>query len=366
MVGTALARLCPLYKLRAAAALVRNAERFQFTYQTTKEKGVRPHSRGANCVRVLLQVTLWIERGRRECRVLAAPMARLQNKKQAAVTTGSAETSGIPCAMALRLTSYSPRGAGLVCPRRQRDHPSRLDTSVGVSGPYDLVVRLGAVRPHEDIARVAKASIASPPHVLVTIARPSLFHRGGMPGEEHIFLKNGIRIFLRGGLDIGLSLELPHEIRFFAHATWLRKAAAATRNDHRFTRPATSRRLASARIAADSLIPGAARIAGRRAPCSGARCGCMAIQSPRWTSEPFACRKSHGSPRILQESRYAADRTDQAKRTMLPALRRAAPPCTKPARPQNGSYGPAPGLCVRRGSLARRPLNWRRVQRRHR
>jgi hypothetical protein len=130
------------------------------------------------------------ERGRRECRVLAAPMARQQIEKLAAVTTGSAKTSGIPCAMVLRLTSYSPRGTGLVCPRRQQDHLSRLDTSVGVSGPYDLVVRVSVVRPREDIARLADASIASPPHVLVTIARPSLFHRGGMTEEDHIFLKN--------------------------------------------------------------------------------------------------------------------------------------------------------------------------------
>jgi hypothetical protein len=41
--------------------------------------------------------------GRRECRVKASPMARLQQRKQAAVTTGSARSSGIPCAMALRL-----------------------------------------------------------------------------------------------------------------------------------------------------------------------------------------------------------------------------------------------------------------------
>jgi hypothetical protein len=68
-----------------------------------------------------------------------------------------------------------PGEPGLFAPS-SRDHLSRLDTSVGVSGPYDLVVRLGAVRPHEGIARGAKASIASPPHVLVTSARPSLFH----------------------------------------------------------------------------------------------------------------------------------------------------------------------------------------------
>ena len=35
-------------------------------------------------------------RGRRECRVLAAPMARLQQKKQAAVTTGTPNIPAFP------------------------------------------------------------------------------------------------------------------------------------------------------------------------------------------------------------------------------------------------------------------------------
>jgi hypothetical protein len=86
MVGTAQLRLCPPYVLR----FVRNDE------------DTHPHSRG------------WIRPsfashhprkygGRRECRMQAAPMARLQQGKQAAVTTGSAETTGIPRAMVLRL-----------------------------------------------------------------------------------------------------------------------------------------------------------------------------------------------------------------------------------------------------------------------
>jgi hypothetical protein len=53
--------------------------------------------------------------------MLAAPMARLQQKKQAAVTTGSAETTGIPRAMVLTAASRSPRCAGLFGPRHQRD-----------------------------------------------------------------------------------------------------------------------------------------------------------------------------------------------------------------------------------------------------
>jgi hypothetical protein len=40
--------------------------------------------------------------------MLAAPMARLQTKKQAAVTTGKAGTIGIPCAMVLTAASRSP------------------------------------------------------------------------------------------------------------------------------------------------------------------------------------------------------------------------------------------------------------------
>jgi len=46
--------------------------------------------------------------GRRECRVMASPMARLQQKTQAAVTTGLAGSTGTPCAMAYGLYAFSP------------------------------------------------------------------------------------------------------------------------------------------------------------------------------------------------------------------------------------------------------------------
>jgi hypothetical protein len=41
-------------------------------------------------------------------------MARLQQKKQAAVTTGKAGATGIPCAMVLRLIARSPGVPGFV------------------------------------------------------------------------------------------------------------------------------------------------------------------------------------------------------------------------------------------------------------
>jgi hypothetical protein len=54
---------------------------------------------------------------RRECRVKASPMARLQKKKQAAVTTGAAGSSGIPCAMFDGLYALSS-GTGVLAPVR--------------------------------------------------------------------------------------------------------------------------------------------------------------------------------------------------------------------------------------------------------
>ena len=84
--------------------------------------------------------------GRRECRAQAAPMARLQQETQAAVTTGSAKTSGIPCAMVLTAAPRSPWCTGLVSHHRSAIRPAELDTSVGVSGPHGLAVRISAPR----------------------------------------------------------------------------------------------------------------------------------------------------------------------------------------------------------------------------
>jgi hypothetical protein len=69
-------------------------------------------------------------------------------KKCAHEHTGSAEASDIPCAMALRLISCSPRRAGLSCHRRPREAlaPQELDTSIGASGPHDFAVRISTVR----------------------------------------------------------------------------------------------------------------------------------------------------------------------------------------------------------------------------
>jgi hypothetical protein len=65
-------------------------------------------------------------------------------KKQAAVTTGSAETSGIPRAMVLRLIRDLPGAPGLLATITcaTREHQRKFDTSVGVSEQHDFAVRI--------------------------------------------------------------------------------------------------------------------------------------------------------------------------------------------------------------------------------
>jgi len=61
------------------------------------------HSRGTKCPGDASIVVPRKDRGRKEGRMLAAPMARLQQKTQAAVTTGTPKHAGLPCAMVYAL-----------------------------------------------------------------------------------------------------------------------------------------------------------------------------------------------------------------------------------------------------------------------
>jgi hypothetical protein len=77
------------------------------------------------------------------------PMARLQKSKQAAVTTGSAKSSGIPCATVLTLIARSPWEPGFLVPIAHeiiipRAWPQRREART-----TRLCVRFSAVRPHE-------------------------------------------------------------------------------------------------------------------------------------------------------------------------------------------------------------------------
>jgi hypothetical protein len=92
------------------------------------------------------------------------PWPACNKKKQEPVTTGSAKSSGLPCAMVLRLPARSPRGPGSLAPVIPEKLASQeLSASVGAPGPHAFSVRVGIVRPHDMRAPTPPASIASAP-----------------------------------------------------------------------------------------------------------------------------------------------------------------------------------------------------------
>src|ERR1700760_7876 len=95
--------------------------------------------------------------------------------------------------MALRPTPRSPRGIGLVSPRRLRI-ARKLDTSVEVPGPHGLTVRIGT-------HRLRTNNVHCIPHpTFVTIAtRPPV--SAGLSSLNHNFAISERKIFLREGLD---------------------------------------------------------------------------------------------------------------------------------------------------------------------
>jgi hypothetical protein len=94
---------------------------------------------------------------------LLIPMARVQKKTHAAVTTGSAGYPGPPCAMVLRLIRDLPGDHAWLPPspvgRLERLHD--LDACIGAPGPRDFAVRCNVTRPRKKNAPDATASIAS-------------------------------------------------------------------------------------------------------------------------------------------------------------------------------------------------------------
>ena len=135
----------------------------------TAEDDATSRSRDSICPRLAIEFPYPPNRGRRECRVHAAPAVScaIGAKKYAHEHTGSAEASDIPCAMALRLISRSPRRAGLVVTVISGIASTNLTPA---SGRQDHATLPYASVPH---VKGTSASTASHP-ALVTIAkRPS-------------------------------------------------------------------------------------------------------------------------------------------------------------------------------------------------
>jgi hypothetical protein len=115
-------------------------------------------------------------------------------KHTSAVTTGSPEIPGLPCAMVLTVSFALSSVTGLSCHRRMRNTFRTLDASVGASGPHDFAVRGSAAR-----QRVATCVHCIPHPTFVTTRTPLLSRRDGasrkfdLPdGESEIFFAKGL------------------------------------------------------------------------------------------------------------------------------------------------------------------------------
>ena len=93
-------------------------------------------------------------------------------RKNAHKITGKAETSGIPCAMALRLTPRSPWCPGVLATIPPGLLTPGVDPGVGGSGPHGLTVRPRCIRlPHQERP-------SRPTQRFVTMAKRLISERG--------------------------------------------------------------------------------------------------------------------------------------------------------------------------------------------
>src|SRR5437763_13426635 len=113
-------------------------------------------------------------RGRRECRVRAAPAVSCAKNCTVGAHehTGERKHSDIPCAMALRLISRSPRWSGLVVTVTCENHHT-LDASIAAPGPHDFAVRLGVFVRCDHSRLTPKRPPHSSPRIVTIAKRPS-------------------------------------------------------------------------------------------------------------------------------------------------------------------------------------------------
>ena len=166
--------------MRRSGSLVRDDSGVSFSFECQTAKGdAIVRSRGAFRVRVLQERPPSKEEGAGKAGYRLIPMARVQQKKHAAVTTGSAGNTQPSLRNGFTAYTYSPRGPGLFAPVvRSVRHAGELDLSVGRPGRYDFAVRSSAVRPR-DKSCASPSRPSHPASRFVTIAHTPLKSEAG-------------------------------------------------------------------------------------------------------------------------------------------------------------------------------------------
>jgi hypothetical protein len=145
-------------------------------------------------------------------------------KHTSVVTTGSPERPGIPCAMVLTVSFALSPVTGLFCHRRLADRSTRLDASVGASGPHDFTVRDRIIRPRAN----ARLTLPRPPHpapTFVTMANAPLFGTE-LASSRFDLGQRRSGIFLQAGLDSQVG-DLPVRQTSCSPKPWCGRAARA-------------------------------------------------------------------------------------------------------------------------------------------
>ena len=138
-------------------------------------------------------------RGRRESRVPGAPAAPCATKKHRGRSHRFAGTPGLPCAMVLTVSFVLSPVTGLCCHRRSAEHSTKLDASVGASGPHDFAVRKHAVRPRQCWRSALYVHRIPHPTSVTTAKRPSC--EAGWRINKTVSTKRRNEIFFATGLD---------------------------------------------------------------------------------------------------------------------------------------------------------------------
>jgi len=130
---------------------------FRFNHQTAARVRVRiPAARKASGLCVTSRPRRDEGAGKTGCTL--HPRSRVQLRTENAHTSiqVQAEHPGLPCAMALRLTSCSPRRTAFLPPSPPRSFASLgLNASTATSGPHDFAVRSSHTR---------QSQLSRPPH----------------------------------------------------------------------------------------------------------------------------------------------------------------------------------------------------------
>jgi len=127
---------------------------------------MRPQPRGTDLPELCERSALLMTGGRREGRVLAAPMAPVRIKMHGAGTTGTRRATGLPCAVVYGLLRALP-GDRLSCPRRPRD--AKASSPTWHQHRDARTTRLGRPSHRESSSRNPRPTLQRPPHPALNV-----------------------------------------------------------------------------------------------------------------------------------------------------------------------------------------------------